>query len=466
MKLKCNLRTIALGIGLALSQSVISASSTITTPVPERPAGVTDMVGYAAAPIDTVRVGFLGLGMRGYSAVERFVHIPGTKIIAICDIDTARVTRSEKILSNAGLPAAATYGGEEDSWKALCERPDIDLVYIVTDWKHHAPMAKYAMEQGKHVAIEVPAAMNLDEIWDLIETSERTRKHCMMLENCVYDFFEMNTLNMAQQGLFGEVLHTEGSYIHNLEEFWPYYWNNWRMDYNREHRGDVYPTHGIGPACQLLDIHRGDRMTTLVSMDPKAVNGPAYIEKSTGKAPESFANGDHTMTMIRTANGKTIHIQHDVVTPRPYSRMYQLTGTKGFANKYPSEGYAFEPEQISCDSIPDHENLSAHGFISDAQKQALTERYMHPIIKEVGEVAKKVGGHGGMDYIMDYRMIYCLRNGLPLDMDVYDLAEWCSLIPLSAISIENGSAPVEVPDFTRGAWNKIKGYRHAFKTGK
>ena len=146
--------------------------------------------------------------------------------------------------------------------------------------------------------------------------------------------------------------------------------------------------------------------------------------------------------------------------------MYQLTGTKGFANKYPSEGYAFEPEQISCDSIPDHENLSAHGFISDAQKQALTERYMHPIIKEVGEVAKKVGGHGGMDYIMDYRMIYCLRNGLPLDMDVYDLAEWCSLIPLSAISIENGSAPVEVPDFTRGAWNKIKGYRHAFKTGK
>ena len=466
MKLKCNLRTIALGIGLALSQSVISASSTITTPVPERPAGVTDMVGYAAAPIDTVRVGFLGLGMRGYSAVERFVHIPGTKIIAICDIDTARVTRSEKILSNAGLPAAATYGGEEDSWKALCERPDIDLVYIVTDWKHHAPMAKYAMEQGKHVAIEVPAAMNLDEIWDLIETSERTRKHCMMLENCVYDFFEMNTLNMAQQGLFGEVLHTEGSYIHNLEEFWPYYWNNWRMDYNREHRGDVYPTHGIGPACQLLDIHRGDRMTTLVSMDTKAVNGPAYIEKSTGKAPESFANGDHTMTMIRTANGKTIHIQHDVVTPRPYSRMYQLTGTKGFANKYPSEGYAFEPEQISCDSIPDHENLSAHGFISDAQKQALTERYMHPIIKEVGEVAKKVGGHGGMDYIMDYRMIYCLRNGLPLDMDVYDLAEWCSLIPLSAISIENGSAPVEVPDFTRGAWNKIKGYRHAFKTGK
>ena len=453
-------------VAMASFSTASSGNNTITTPVPERPAGATDMVNFAAAPIDTVRVGFIGLGMRGYSAVERFVHIPGTKIIAICDIDTPKVTKSQQILTKAGLPAAAEYGGTEDSWKALCERPDIDLVYIVTDWKHHAPMALYAMEHGKHVAIEVPAAMNLDEIWALINTSERTRKHCMMLENCVYDFFEMNTLNMAQQGLFGEVLHTEGSYIHNLDEFWPYYWNNWRMDYNREHRGDVYPTHGVGPACQLLDIHRGDRMTTLVSMDTKAVNGPAYIEKSTGKAPESFANGDHTMTMIRTANGKTMHIQHDVVTPRPYSRMYQLTGTKGFANKYPSEGYAFEPEQLNGNEIPDHENLTAHGYISADQQKALTERYMHPIIKEVGEVAKKVGGHGGMDYIMDYRLIYCLRNGLPLDMDVYDLAEWCSLIPLSAISIENGSAPVEVPDFTRGAWNKVKGCRHAFKSGK
>lgn len=443
--------------------TVVAQSRTIVTEVPERPAGQIHMVGFAAAPMDTVRVGIIGLGMRGYSAVERMIKVPGAKVTAICDIDTARVERSQRIFDSLGMPRVAAYGGEEDSWQALCERPDVDLVYIVTDWEHHAPMALYAMEQGKHTAIEVPAAMNLDEIWDLINTSERTRRHCMMLENCVYDFFEMNTLNMAQQGLFGEVLHTEGSYIHNLDEFWPYYWNNWRLDYNRRHRGDVYPTHGVGPACQLLDIHRGDRMTTLVSMDTKAVSGPAYIEKTTGKAPESFANGDHTMTMIRTAGGKTIHIQHDVVNPRPYSRMYQLTGTKGFANKYPVEGYAFLPEQIASDSIPDHENLSAHGFITPEQQRALTEQYTHPIIREVGEVAKKVGGHGGMDYIMDYRLIYCLRNGLPLDMDVYDLAEWCSLIPLSALSIEAGSAPVEVPDFTRGAWNLTHGYRHAYK---
>ncbi len=458
------LQTIAVAASVvACSVSALAGDfSPIKTTVPERPAGVTDMVAFAAEPIDTVRVGIIGLGMRGYSAVERYLHVPGSRIVAVCDIEMPMVDRAKKLLDKAGVEAAA-YGGSEDAWKELCERPDIDLVYIVTDWKHHAPMALYAMEHGKHVAIEVPAAMSLDEIWDLIDTSERTRRHCMMLENCVYDFFEMNTLNMAQQGLFGEVLHVEGSYIHNLDEFWPYYWNNWRMDYNREHRGDVYPTHGTGPACQLLDMHRGDRMTTLVAMDTKPVNGPAYIERTTGKAPESFANGDHTMTMIRTANGKTLHIQHDVVTPRPYSRMYQLTGTKGFANKYPLEGYAFEPEQIAADSVPDHENLTAHGFISDAQREALTQKYIHPIIREVGEVAKTVGGHGGMDYIMDYRLIYCLNNGLPLDMDVYDLAEWCCLIPLSAISIENGSAPVEVPDFTRGAWNKVKGYRHAFK---
>ncbi|WP_353888276.1 Gfo/Idh/MocA family oxidoreductase [uncultured Alistipes sp.] len=437
-------------------------SRVIKTAVPERPAGQADMVAYAAPAIDTVRVGFIGLGMRGPGAVERFIHIPGTKIVALCDLLPENVAKCQKMLEKAGLPAAAEYTDAEDAWKELCERDDIDLVYIATDWKHHARMGVYAMEQGKHTAIEVPSAMTLDEIWTLIDTSERTRKHCMQLENCVYDFFEMNTLNMAQQGLFGEVLHVEGSYIHNLKDFWPYYWNNWRLDYNHENRGDVYATHGMGPACQLLDMHRGDRMTTLVAMDTKAVCAPDYIEQTTGVRPNDFKNGDHTMTMIRTANGKTIHIQHDVVTPRPYSRMYQLTGTKGFANKYPVQGYALEPEQIALSEMPDHENLSSHGFLSPEQQAELTEKYMHPIIREVGDFARKVGGHGGMDFIMDYRMIYCLRNGLPLDMDVYDMAEWCCLAPLTALSIENDSAPVEVPDFTRGAWNRVKGFRHAF----
>ena len=394
--------------------------------------------------------------------MERFTHIPGTQVVALCDIYPERVEKAQKYLVKAGLPKAAEYSGSEDAWKKLCERTDIDLVYIVTDWKNHAEMGVYAMEQGKHVAIEVPAAMTLDEIWKLINTSERTRKHCMQLENCVYDFFELTTLNMAHQGVFGEILHAEGAYIHNLEDFWGHYWNNWRMDYNRKFRGDVYATHGMGPACQLLDIHRGDRMKTLVSMDTKAVNGPAYIKNKTGEEVKDFQNGDQTTTMIRTEKGKTMLIQHNVMTPRPYSRMYQAVGTDGFADKYPMEMYCLRPTQVDSDIAPDHEKLNAHGPVTEEVKKALMEKYKHPIHRELEETAKKVGGHGGMDYIMDYRLIYCLRNGLPLDMDVYDLAEWCCMAELSRISIENGSAPVEVPDFTRGGWERIKGYRHAF----
>lgn len=452
----------AAAAALLLLGACSQGNGPLKTEVPARPAGQKSVIALTADPIETVRIGIVGLGMRGSSAVERLSYVPDSKITAICDIEPDMVDRSMKILAGLGQNEPLAFSGAADSWKQLCESDEVDLVYICTDWLTHTPIALYAMEHGKHVAIEVPAANTLEEIWALINTSERTRRHCMMLENCVYDFFELNTLNMAQQGLFGEILHTEGSYIHNLKEFWGEYWNNWRLDFNKEHRGDVYPTHGLGPACQLLDIHRGDKINTLVAMDTKAVTGPELVKEATGSAPESFANGDHTMTMMRTENGKTIHIQHDVMNPRPYSRMYQLTGTKGFANKYPREGYAFQPEQMDSTIIPDHENLNMHRWISDEQQEALTKKYTHPIIKEIGEMAQDVGGHGGMDFIMDYRLVYCLRNGLPLDMDVYDLAEWSAMAPLSAISIENGSAPVAFPDFTRGAWNKIKGYRHAY----
>ena len=435
----------------------------IEVETPERPAGQQDVVGLTVPKMETVRVGFIGLGMRGISAVERWTHIPGVQINALCDLRPELVERAQKTISNANLPEAAAYSDTEDAWKKLCERDDIDIVYIVTDWKHHAEMGVYAMEHGKHVAIEVPAAMTLDEIWALINTAEKTRKHCIQLENCVYDFFELTTLNMAQQGLFGEILHVEGAYIHNLEEFWPYYWSNWRLNYNNEFRGDIYATHGMGPACQLLDIHRGDRMRTLVAMDTKAATGPELgrrygLENDTVE----FQNGDHTMTFIRTEKGKTIHIQHDVMNPRPYSRMYQLTGTHGYANKYPLEEYCFRPDQIKSDEVPDHENLNMHAAISAEVKEALMKKYKHPIHQELEETAKKVGGHGGMDYIMDYRLVYCLHNGLPLDMDVYDLAEWCCLAELGAISMDNGCAAVAFPDFTRGEWNVTKGYKHAY----
>ena len=394
------------------------------------------------------------------------------QIVALCDYVPERAEACQKYLQKAGLAPAAIYSGEK-GYEELCKRSDIDLVYVATDWDHHVPVAKCALENGKHTAIEVPSAMNLQECWDLINLSEKNRKHCMILENCCYDWFEMNTLNMAQHGVFGEVIRAQGAYIHNLDDFWDYYWKNpngsdpgklgWRMKYNMENRGDVYATHGLGPVAQALDIHRGDRMTTLVAMDTKSFHGKEYVEKKTGKECKEFRNGDHTTTLIRTANGKVIEIQHNVMTPQPYNRLYQLTGTKGFANKYPTEGYAVDAKQLAATGHqPKVDNLSSHGFMPDAEKQALEAQYQHPILKKYGAMAKEVGGHGGMDFIMDARMVYCLQNGLPLDMDVYDLAEWCSLAELGALSMDNNCASVAFPDFTRGNWNKVKGYKHAY----
>ena len=434
-------------------------SALINTPTPKRPAGQQSALGLRTAPLQTVRVGFVGLGMRGPDAVSRWCHIEGTDIKALCDVEADRVEACQQLLRQNGRPEAAAYSGSTEVYKALCERDDIDLVYIATDWIHHAPIALYAMEHGKHVAIEVPAANTLDEIWALVNTAERTQRHCIMLENCVYDFFEIATLNMAQQGLFGEVLHVEGSYLHNLDDFWDEYWNNWRLDYNRLHRGDVYPTHGLGPDCQVLDIHRGDRMDYLVSMDTKAVNGKRLVERKTGKACTDFANGDQTSTLIHTAKGKTILLQHDVLTPRPYSRMFQVVGTDGYASKYPIQQILLRKEGLP--QSPDYQNLNAHAALPDSLCRALLNQYLPGFVKDIEATARTIGGHGGMDYIMDYRLVYCLRHGLPLDMDVYDMAEWCCISELSRLSLEHGSAPVAIPDFTRGDWAKTAGYRHA-----
>ena len=434
-------------------------SALINTPTPKRPAGQQSALGLRTAPLQTVRVGFVGLGMRGPDAVSRWCHIEGTDIKALCDVEADRVEACQRLLRQNGRPEAAAYSGSTEVYKALCERDDIDLVYIATDWIHHAPIALYAMEHGKHVAIEVPAANTLDEIWALVNTAERTQRHCIMLENCVYDFFEIATLNMAQQGLFGEVLHVEGSYLHNLDDFWDAYWNNWRLDYNRLHRGDVYPTHGLGPDCQVLDIHRGDRMDYLVSMDTKAVNGKRLVERKTGKVCADFANGDQTSTLIHTAKGKTILLQHDVLTPRPYSRMFQVVGTDGYASKYPIQQILLRKEELP--QSPDYQNLNAHTALPDSLCRALLNQYLPGFVKDIEATARTIGGHGGMDYIMDYRLVYCLRHGLPLDMDVYDMAEWCCISELSRLSLEHGSAPVTIPDFTRGDWAKIEGYRHA-----
>jgi len=439
---------------------------------PPRPKGQTDVIALRCDPIPTVRVGFIGLGQRGPGAVSRFMYIEGIEVKAICDLEPYNIERVQRILERNGRPEATVYTGEDD-WKKLCERDDIDLIYVCTPWFLHTPIAVYAMEHGKHVAVEVPIARTMDECWQLVNTAERTRRHCIQLENCCYDFFEMATLNMAQKGLFGEVVHVEGAYIHDLRQlnFDPRlregdsyepgnpklpalagYWNYWRLTENTENNGNLYPTHGLGPVCQILNIHRGDKMDYLVSLSSDQFNMTAYAETRFGEdspeAKKEYREGDMNTTLVKTAKGKSILIQHDVASPRPYSRIHMVSGTKGFAQKWPVQQLAFDPE--------------AHSALSKEDMQAKLAEYEHPITKEVGELARKVGGHGGMDFIMDYRLIYCLRNGLPLDMDVYDAAEWSSIIPLSEYSVAKGSIPVKVPDFTRGGWQKVQGFQHAF----
>lgn len=439
----------ALALALFLCADLSANPNWIKTNTPPRAKGQKDVLELRCAPIDTVKVGFIGLGWRGRGAIKRYAQLEGTKVVAICDLVPKSIALSQDILKKYKKAPAAEYTGQ-DGWKKMCQRKDIDLIYICTDWSNHTPMAVYAMKQGKHVAIEVPAAISLADCWALVNTAEQTQKHCMQLENCNYDFFEMTTLNMQRQGLLGEIKHAEGAYIHDLR-FWltdtSYngYWEMWRLKFNKKHNGNYYATHGLGPIAHLMNIHRGDKMDYLVAMATAETSLSAYIKEKQGSNSEwiqsPIAKGDMVNTLVRTHKGKTILIQHDIVSPRPYSRLQVVSGTKGFAQKYPNNNYVFDP--------------NAHTFLSDQKRDSMMKLYEHPITKAVGEKAKKVGGHGGMDFIMDYRLVYCLRNGLPLDQDVYDAAEWSCMGELTELSIKNGSMPVAIPDFTRGAWKKL-----------
>ena len=460
----------------ALAQSLSSSTKwhwdkgTMVIETPTRPAGQKHVLGLTAPKLETVRVGFVGLGGRGPWAVKRYAHIPGVEIVALCDYEEARAEKTQSELRNRGLKPADIYFGPK-GYEELCKRDDIDLVYVATDWNHHFPIAKFAMENGKHAAIEVPAAMNLAQCWELIDLAEKTRLHCFILENCCYDYYEMNALAMAQDGVFGEIVRAEGAYIHTLDGAWDNYWKDpndndvndlhWRLKYNKENRGDIYSTHGLGPVAQCMNIHRGDRFTTLVAMDTESFAGKAAVKRKTGKECEDFRNGDHTTTLMRTAQGKVVEIQHNVMTPQPYNRLFKLTGTKGYATKYPTPEFALSGEALKGTDAPQMDNLNAHKFMDAKQKDALMKKYYHPILTEYGEKGRSMG-HGGMDYIMDARLVYCLQHGLPLDIDVYDMAEWCCLAELGALSMDNNCAAVSFPDFTRGHWNEVKGFKHAY----
>ena len=448
----------------------------IPTETPARSAGQTHVVGLAVEPMETIRVGVIGLGMRGPHFVQRLMHIDGVEVVALCDLHRDRADRvNENTLIANGRPAAAIYYGP-DGWKEMVRRDDIDLVYITADWRRRGEMIVYAVENGKHVATEHPGATTMEEIWNIINAAERHRKHVMLLANVVYGDFELTTLNMIQQGVFGEILYAEGAYIHQLIPYWHLYEGDWRMIENRRLRGDIYPIHGMGSAALALNINRGDRMTRLVSMDTRPVSIPNWLNETRGEnvrhCHEDFANGQNTITLIQTEKGRAINLHRDIASPRPYSRMYAVQGTYGYLQMWPlrARGMSLMGHQI-LELTGNEELARSHGtgtsWLPDNVRDELLEKFRHPILTdEMQETASRLGAiaHGGMDFIMDFRLIYALRHGLPLDMNVYDLAAWSSIVPLSGVSLENGNAPVEIPDFTRGYWDLLQGVHFYLST--
>lgn len=381
-------------------------------------------------PIECVRIGFIGLGVRAKRAVHRIMHIEGCQVTALCDLIQENIDEANAIIAEARGESAICFTGKE-GWKELCCSKSIDLIYICTDWSSHAEIAVYAMQQGKHVATEVPAATTVSDCWRLVDTAEATHRHCIMLENCCYDEFELCVLNMAQKGMLGNIIHAEGSYIHDLRERivtnenGERKWSNWQVEFMSNHNGNPYPTHGLGPVALAMGINRGDRMKSIVSCSSSPTESGAL-------------RGNMNSSIITTEMGRTILVQHCITLPRPYSRTFLISGTEGFAQKYPIQSFAF---------APDSDNL-----ITDNECVQIMEKMRHPFVTEYKQRGTELCGRRWIDYAMDCRLIHCLRNGLPLDMNVYDAALWSSLVELTDISANNGGAPVEIPDFTRGKW--------------
>ena len=433
-------------IGKDLQAANVQTATSVRLPEEELPRRKgKSVLGLRCKPLSTVRVGVVGLG-RGGGAVERLSQIEGTEIIALCDLIPERIAGSQARLKKNGRKEAVAYSKEED-WRKMCERDDIDLIYNATPWELHVPIALYALEHGKHAVVEVPGALTVKDCWALVDKAEEKQLHCMMLENCCYDFFELATLNMARMGVLGEIIHAEGAYIHDLRQSkFDGYYKHWRLEYSKFHTGNPYPAHGLGPVAQILGINQGDRMEYLSSVSTNQFGLSLYAKENLKNderitLSERYMLGDMNTTIIHTAKGKSIMIQHDTTSPRPYSRIHLVQGTNGMAVKYPDEKVAIQPE--------------SHGFMKEGAQKELLSKYEHPLSKYIGEKAKQVGGHGGMDFIMDWRLIYCLRNGYPLDQSVYDAAAWSSIVELSERSVLTKST-MPIPDFTRGAWEDYK----------
>ena len=411
------------------------------------------VIGLTVPSIKQVKVAFIGLGNRGIQHIQLIDSLCPEKAIitAICDVQQVKVDAAIEELKKSGHDQKPTaYAGTLEIWKEMIKRDDIDLVIISTPWEDHAQMCVLSMQHNKHVAVEVPAASTLEDTWKLVDTAEETQRHCMMMENVCYGDEELWLLNMAQQGVFGTLTYAECAYIHNLRELMfskDYYYNMWRIRHHMNRDGNHYPTHGLGPVAQYMDINRGDGFQTVVSMSSLQASLDEYSKQieSTNEFfnKSGYKHGDMNNSLIKTHNGRMILVQHDVVTPRPYSRINALAGTRGYHEGYPSRL-----------SLVDEEN--GHDWLSEDDHERYKEKYKHPIWEKLKTGIEEYGGHGGMDFVMLYRLIDSLNNGWFLDQDVYDATSWSVVIPLSTLSIELGNVPLKFPDFTRGRWNETR----------
>jgi predicted dehydrogenase len=390
---------------------------------------------------EKVRVGFIGCGGRGGGLFNDLLNIPNVEIKATCDVVGERAERFAARAASKGQKMPEIYTKGERDFERLCARDDIDIVYSATPWDWHVPTAVCAMEHGKHAAIEVPTALTLAECWKLVDTSERTRRHCVQLENCCYGHTEMLVKNMVKKGLFGEIVHGEAAYLHDLRGLLLADESEglWRRFPHINRNGNLYPTHGLGPVAQYMGIHDGDRFTKLVSMSSVERGLTEYrdanLPKGSPKRKEIYKCGDINTSLIQTALGRTIVLQHTVTLPRPYSRLNIVTGTKGTFMDYPARFYV--------------EGQEGGEDWADIDKY---KQYEDPLWQKEGEMARKLGGHGGMDFIMNYRLMECLHLGIAPDMDVYDAAAWSAPGPLSELSVAKNSTSIDFPDFTRGKW--------------
>lgn len=440
------LRTAAIGgAGLAFGGPVLTAAAEAAEAAAP-PAQGASMMDVPFEQHKEVRVGIIGVGARGTSLLSDVLAVPGARVVALCDIVQSAVVRGQKMAMEKGQSEPTGYWRGERDFENLCKRDDLDLVLVATPWDWHVPMGLSAMRNGHHVGIEVPCATTIEGCWELVNMSEKTRRHAIILENCCYGANEMMAWNMVKQGLLGTVTHAEAAYIHDLRSLLVANESEglWRRFPHIERNGNLYPTHGLGPVCNYFDVNRGDRMESLVSYSSLEASLTEYVRENIKagdpKRRERYICGDMSTSLIRTTQGRTIMLQHDVVTPRPYSRLNMVQGTKGTFADYPA--------RLALDSNDSHRWLPAEEYTK------MKTQFEHKLWKEVGEIARRLGGHGGMDYIMLYRLVDCMKKGIAPDMDVYDLAAWSVPTPLSQNSVKAKGAPQVFPDFTRGKWRQ------------